>query len=163
MKSNILILIFFVIQVSVLCENISRDLQNTCESISPKIIIDCSNASSPSNSCCFVKIDGVTTCKYYGSKIMSTFTKIDGSTWHCDNPKGSACGPVTPSTTLECAGYGAKTNACCFYTTGAKKGCMWWGSGFTGSTVYNDLNVSCNTNFIKPYVAVFMLMLIFLI
>jgi hypothetical protein len=133
---------------------------DNCESIIPTIIMDCSNQSTSSNSCCFYKKNGKASCKFWGSKFAGTINSSDGLTYQCDNPKGSVCGVYNPFSIKDCTNFSASTNACCYFNQGGRKGCLWLGSGYKGNSIINGLNVSCNSKYIGLYPFIVLVILI---
>ena len=156
-----MIVIKFLLLLVLVYPKIYQTLHLSCESIVPLIIMDCSKASTQFDSCCFVRINGLLSCRSWGIKFKGTIKK-NGLTYQCDNPRGSLCGPTNPNSTKDCSAFSSPTNTCCYYKRNylvGNTGCMWWGEGFKGMKSWNGFNLICSSYFLRiSYIFSFILL-----
>lgn len=137
----------FVIIATIFCMIDSLSAQSDCEQTKPSIILDCAKLSTSVNSCCYIKNGTQASCGWWGTKYVGTTNK-NNITYHCDNSKGTTCGPANPISVNDCKIYGASTNSCCYYKDkNSIPACMWFAQYYAGSTSYNGYDVTCHSRY----------------
>jgi hypothetical protein len=168
MVSLNIILIYFVILINCVYS------QNSCTSIIPKHIDNCTQYTTPNSICCFVEDPNNSFFNYcreldIGSYLTSdNYTSLSGTNLrmrcgvsYAENG-WKTCGSSSPTWINDCTKYSTIDNSCCYYNNYGSKGCVLHKYKTEGSIVLGNVILQCSSIFLEiSYLIVFVYILLY--